>query len=71
MLDVPYMFGEQKNYVMPGTIFHMGDRIDTTCTYVNTTASAIHFGESTTDEMCFTGIYKYPAGGGEFGCVDK
>jgi hypothetical protein len=29
----------------------------------------VTFGQSTTEEMCFTGIYKYPAGSSTFSCV--
>lgn len=72
-LDTPYMFTEQKYYPNPEFVLHAGDRVDTTCSYVNpTTASGnVGFCDSSTCEMCFTGIYKYPAGGGEFGCVDQ
>jgi hypothetical protein len=76
MLDVPYNFNDQKNYPMADTIVHAGDSIQTTCTYVNNTAvtdppaHTVTFGESSTSEMCFTGIYKYPAGGTLFSCVN-
>jgi hypothetical protein len=70
MLDAPYMFSEQKNYPMPETIFHAGDQIQTTCSYVNNTGATVNFGDSSTDEMCFTGIYKYPAGSNTYACVN-
>lgn len=70
MLDTPFSFSEQKNYPMSETIFHQGDSIQTTCTYVNTTGSTVTFGDSTNDEMCFTGIYKYPAGSNVYSCVN-
>jgi hypothetical protein len=70
MLDTPYAFTEQRNYPMAETIFHQGDQVQTTCTYVNTTGATVTFGDSTTDEMCFTGIYKYPAGSNAYACVD-
>ena len=69
MLDQPYSFTEQKNYPMAETIIHTGDLVQTTCTYVNTTGSQVNFGDSSTAEMCFTGMYKYPAGGQLFGCT--
>ncbi|MDB4957281.1 MAG: hypothetical protein JWO36_4850 [Myxococcales bacterium] len=69
LLDTAYQFGEQKNYPMAETIVHQGDQVQVTCTYVNNTGATITFGDSSTSEMCFTGMYKYPAGGGEFGCV--
>jgi len=61
LLDVDYSFSEQKNY--PWTtpvVAHKGDQIWTTCTYVNNTGSPEKFGDSSLDEMCFTGIYRYP-----------
>jgi hypothetical protein len=70
MLDTDYVFGEQKNYPMPETVLSQGDQIRVTCTYVNNTGATITFGDSSTKEMCFTGMYKYPAGGGELGCVN-
>jgi hypothetical protein len=69
MLDTSYQFTEQKNYPMAETIIPQGAQVQVTCTYVNNTAAPIGFGDSSTSEMCFTGLYKYPAGGGEFGCV--
>jgi len=69
LLDSDYQFAEQKNYPMPLMTIHKGDQIQTTCTYVNNTGSTKHFGESSNDEMCFTGMYKYPADGNVFGCT--
>jgi hypothetical protein len=66
LLDHDYKFAEQKNY--PWTtpvVAHAGDKLWTTCSYVNNTnpLREIMFGESSLDEMCFTGIYRYPATG--------
>ena len=69
MLDTDYSFDEQKAYPMAEMEIPQGAAIQTTCTYDNTTSAEVDFGQSSTDEMCFTGIYKYPAGGGTFGCV--
>jgi hypothetical protein len=68
-LDVPFMFTEQKNYPMAEQIYYQGDQITTTCTYVNNTGAVVPFGQSSTQEMCFTGLYKYPAGSTTLGCV--
>jgi len=68
-LDTPYMFSEQRNYPMAETIYHAGDQILTTCTYVNNTGQTVTFGDSSTAEMCFTGLYKYPAGSNTFSCA--
>lgn len=70
LLDTDYDFNEQKNYQMADTIVHAGDTLATTCTYLNTTGSPVPYGESSNDEMCFTGIYRYPAGGNLLACVD-
>ena len=69
LLDTDYSFSEQKNYPIANTVLHKGDSIQTTCTYVNNTGTTKTFGESSTDEMCFTGMYKYPADGNVFGCT--
>ena len=69
LLDTDYAFTEQRNYPMADTLIHKGDRIETTCTYVNNTGHTVSFGDSSTDEMCFTGLYKYPAGGNLFQCA--
>lgn len=75
LLDKDYSFSEQKNYPWATPIaVKQGDRLDTTCTYVNNTnpIREVKFGESSLDEMCFTGIYRYPAQGSSFlfQCVD-
>ena len=69
LLDTDYMFTEQRNYPMTDTVIAQGDQISTTCTYVNNTGNTLTFGESSTEEMCFTGIYKYPAGSNLLSCV--
>jgi hypothetical protein len=75
MLDVDYSFFNQRNYPMADTLIHGGDQISVTCTYQNNTAvtdppgHVMTFGDSSTDEMCFTGMYKYPAGGNLFQCA--
>jgi Copper type II ascorbate-dependent monooxygenase, C-terminal domain len=37
-----------------------GSHINVTCTYDNTTGSVVGFGQSSQDELCFAGIYRYP-----------
>ncbi len=73
MLDTPFQFNEQKNYPMAEMTISQGDRIETTCSYVNNTGATVDFCDESQCEMCFTGIYKYPAGttGGLLGCVDR
>ncbi len=70
LLDSDYAFTDQKNYPMTDTLVHAGDVLETSCTYVNTTSSVVTFGESSDAEMCFTGVYRYPAGGNLFACIN-
>jgi hypothetical protein len=70
MLNDDYAFSEQKTYPMPEMVIQQGDEIRTTCTYVNNTGAPVSFGDSTNAEVCFTGMYKWPAGGGMFGCTE-
>jgi hypothetical protein len=37
--------------------------------YQNPTDQVVSFGESTLEEMCFAGIYRYPMGPGSVICV--
>ncbi len=59
LMNIPrWDFGWQGGYFLQQPIeLAVGDKISTTCTYDNDTASAIKFGEATTDEMCFGFLY--------------
>lgn len=60
--DLPYDFTEQKYYLQPSEIqVQANDVINVKCTYRNTTGSTVGYGDSSDDEMCFTGLYRYPA----------
>ncbi len=62
--DEPYSFFEQTYYRQEPTIaLAGGDRIRVACTYTNTSSSTITFGDSSNQEMCFAGMYVYPARG--------
>jgi hypothetical protein len=69
LLDDDFLFEEQKNYPIADTLIQAGDRIDTVCSYVNKGQVDIGFGDGSDKEMCFTGMYKYPAGGSVFQCA--
>lgn len=71
LLDKDYSFFEQKNWPqVPAIQVHAGDKLWTTCSYKNNTGNAEMFGESSLDEMCFTGLYRYPATGDNlFSCT--
>lgn len=70
VLDQPFTFEEQVNYPQVLRTIPSGSRVDVTCTYVNDSGVTVTFGDSSNQEMCFTGMYKYPAGGHLFGCVE-
>jgi hypothetical protein len=72
--DAAFAFGEQHYYLKdPVFAVQSGDQIRTTCTWVNNTGSNVTFGDSSDTEMCFTGLYRYPAppgGTNLFACTD-
>ncbi len=60
--DDVYTFSEQNYYLQtPEVDVAAGDRLETTCSWNNTTNSNVGWGESSNEEMCFTGLYRYPA----------
>ena len=60
--DMPYSFSEQNYYKQTPPIQVMnGDQIRVTCTYLNNTGQIVRFGDSSNEEMCFVGMYRYPA----------
>jgi hypothetical protein len=68
--DAPFAFEEQQYYPRDLAV-GVGDRIEVTCTWENATGSPVTFGESSEDEMCFSGMYRYPAQGANlFECTD-
>lgn len=69
--DAPFGFMEQNYYPLtPEFQVQTGDQIKVTCVYTNNTNNTVTFGESSTQEMCFTGMYRYPAAGaGLFECA--
>jgi hypothetical protein len=69
LLDDDFLFEEQRNYPIADTLVRRGDRIDTVCTYINNTETVMTWGDGSDREMCFTGMYKYPAGGNLFQCT--
>jgi hypothetical protein len=58
--DEEYSFFEQKNYPVEPLVVAGGDSIEIECSYENHTGSSVGFGDSSTQEMCFTGFYRYP-----------
>lgn len=71
LLDEDYDFGQQHyNVIEPSVELHAGDTIEVTCSYNNTGGATLVFGESTHDEMCITGTYRYPATSPKSFCAD-
>jgi Copper type II ascorbate-dependent monooxygenase, C-terminal domain len=70
LIDSPYSFDEQLVYPLKSEVpMKKGDKIHVECTFQNTTDKPVKFGESSLAEMCFAGIYRYPAGDPGFVCV--
>ena len=62
--DEAFDFNEQTNYRLdPEIQVSAGDNIAVTCTYNNTSNQTVTFGDSSEQEMCFTGLYRYPKQG--------
>ncbi|HEX4338803.1 MAG TPA: hypothetical protein VH062_23015 [Polyangiaceae bacterium] len=67
--DGPYDFSEQRYYAIDPLQLSTGDNLRVECTHTNTTDKLVTFGDSSLAEMCFAGIYRYPADGDSFPCV--
>jgi hypothetical protein len=69
--DLAYDFEEQKYYLKaPEVQVQQGDQIRISCTWVNNTGADVGFGDSSNQEMCFAGLYRYPAtNSGVFSCI--
>ena len=71
--DKEYTFLEQNYYLKsPEVQVQQGDKIQVTCDFVNNTGSVVTVGDSSDKEMCFAGLYRYPAqNAGLFQCTDR
>jgi hypothetical protein len=58
--DGNYHFEEQYLLPVGPLAFRAGDTITTECTYRNTRAEPVTFGESSDTEMCFSIFFRYP-----------
>lgn len=71
LFDGPYDFNEQLHYGVPMVPMQAGDVIDIECTYENDRNETVHFGDSSLQEMCFAGIFRFPeAPRGSFLCTN-
>jgi len=68
--DTAFDFNEQVNYKIAPHVVPAGEALDVRCSYINNTGRDVFFGDSSNSEMCFVGIYRYPAtDAGLFSCV--
>jgi hypothetical protein len=58
--DAPYSFDSQLYYPVQAVRMAKGDKVQFACTWRNTTSNTVHFGQSSLDEMCAIGLYRYP-----------
>ena len=63
--DDDYSFGDQAFIPFETIAVTAGDKVKTECTWNNTTNGNVMWGESSTTEMCFSILYRFPAGPGE------
>ena len=69
LYDAAYDFNEQRYFAVPSIQVKKGDKVRVECTHNNTTPTKVTFGESTLSEMCFAGLYRFPADGSPFMCT--
>lgn len=68
--DGPYDFENQEvHYLDEQVPLKKGDKVRVECTYDNTTGQPVKFGNSSLSEMCFAGLYRYPAGQQSYICA--
>ena len=61
LFDGAYSFSSQSAHWLPQpVVVSPGGHIDVICTYQNDSPSTLVFGEHTSDEMCYAGLYHYP-----------
>lgn len=58
--DAPYYFDGQEFTPFTPIAVGPGDTIEVECTWNNTTANPVGWGESSTSEMCFAIFYRWP-----------
>jgi hypothetical protein len=69
LFDGPYDFNEQRQYPANMLELSAGDTVDVECTYDNTTDQTVMFGNSSLEEMCFIGLYRFPLAEGNLVCA--
>ena len=64
--DAPYNFEHQAILSFEPIQLNPGDKITTECTWMNTGSQTVTYGESSTTEMCYSILYRFPRGTEEF-----
>jgi hypothetical protein len=69
--DAPFRFDDQSYQpVSPMQNVRVGEKIRVTCTYVNNSGVEVRYGDGAGAEMCFAGLYRFPAAGSDEYCPD-
>jgi hypothetical protein len=69
--DMPFDFEEQSYFMMsPMRQVARGEQIRVTCTYVNNTGTVVTYGDGADKEMCFAGLFRFPATGSNEYCPE-
>jgi hypothetical protein len=67
--DAPFHFDDQSyQLVSPMVQVRTGDKVRVTCTYVNNSGADVTYGDGGFSEMCFAGLYRFPAIGSDEYC---
>ena len=70
LTDRPYEFGSQLTYPLDERVpMKKGDKVDVDCTFANPNDHMVKFGNGSADEMCYAGLYRYPALGDIYVCI--
>lgn len=64
--DGPYNFEHQEIISLAPIAMQVGDTITTECTWNNPANTTVTYGESSTTEMCYSILYRFPRGNDEF-----
>ncbi|MBA3460504.1 MAG: hypothetical protein H0T46_11115 [Deltaproteobacteria bacterium] len=67
--DAPYSFDHQTVLAFAPIQLNVGDTITNECTWHNPGSTTVGYGESSTTEMCYALMYRFPRGNDEF-CED-
>lgn len=59
--DAPFSFYDQLHKPIEPRVVRAGERIEVTCHWTNTSDETVQYGDTSNEEMCFVGLYRYPA----------